>query len=97
MTSDLNTKFLTKVRHAHIKNQLWLKVEICQTKHLRLVVKLKMESLLQPLPLSVLIKHHKAQLAIKARRPESSARVPFLKKAQNNIDPPLLIASELGI
>ena len=68
MTSELGQIFLTRLQEARKMNLPSVKVDILQTNHLRLQLKLRMDKILSQEPLSKLVSQNQASLSIKERK-----------------------------
>ena len=68
LTNDLAAEFLAKLQTVVIDKKAWLNADLLRTGHMRLSVKLSADHIKSNLPISRLIKQHKATLLIKARK-----------------------------
>ena len=68
LTNDLATEFLAKLQMVILDKKVWLNADLFRTGHMRLSVKISADHINSDLPLSRLIKQHKASLQIKARK-----------------------------
>ena len=65
--------------------EVWLKIDLLETQHLRLAVKIAREVIFSELPVSMLVRRHKIFLKIKTRK---------LAPVRERQDPPLLVIEE---